>query len=166
MPKMQPVDMKFSRTYVSESSGIKTYLAKSLGILTSFFTEKFLAALSIQVSPRNLLFYVLVVQFIWILAESPLRQLAYRYLDAGLGFRYANFQLIDFMGQTILFLTFGQISNVLFGLWASGVFSAFEVTIYGITLVIIGFAIYTQLQIMYADLFGLLALFEKSKHSV
>lgn len=147
----------------SGDSGLSVWLQRSLGIITSFFTQTFLEALSIQVDEEELLVYVLVVQFIWIPLSSLLRGLVVKYSATGLGWRYHNLTLIDFVTQVTLFLTFGMISQVLGKAWGSGAFTPFEITVYGILLVILFFTWYTFVRVMFVDMYGLLAMYTKIK---
>jgi len=146
-------------------SGLSVWLQRSLGVITSFFTQTFLEALTIQVDQRQLLVYVLIVQFLWIPLSSVLRRFVEQYSSPGLGWRYHNLTVIDFISQVTLFLTFGMISQVLGAAWSSGTFNVFEITLYGTLLVILFFVGYTFIRVLFDDMFGLLALYDKIKHA-
>lgn len=142
-------------------NGLNIWLARSLGIITNLFTQTFLSALEIQVDEEELLVYVLVVQFIWMPFSSFIRPYVARYSATGLGWRYHNLTLIDFISQVTLFLTFGMISKVLGKAWSSGAFTPVEIAVYGILMVILFFIWYTYVRVMFVDMYGMLALYKK-----
>lgn len=160
---MKPNPPQVSALSTTGDTGLGVWLQRSLGVVTSFFTETFLNALSVQVDREQLLIYVVTVQLLWLPLSSFLRQIVTTHVSPGLGWRYHNLTLIDFVSQVTIFLTFGIISQVLGDAWSSGAFNVFEITVYGVLLIILFFVFYSYVRVLMVDMLGLLNLYEKIK---
>jgi hypothetical protein len=140
--------------------GLSIMLARSMGILTSFGTTGFLRGVGAQVDERDLLLYITVVFALWLIVEAPLRSLVAWLSVPGLGWQYNNVTLVDFFGQVLLFLEVGTITNVVVGTWLSGSHSVGEMVGYGVTIAILFFSVYTQINMMFGDMMHYIAVFE------
>ncbi len=145
---------------VSGNTGLSIWLDGSVAVIINIFTDNVLKALSIQVDERELLIYVVIVQLIWIAVETPFRDAVASFSATGLGWQYSNLTLVDAIGKTIKFLTFGMLAKAILREWSAGAFTVGQITAYGAVLLILFFAFFTKVKIMYGDMLGLVKMLD------
>ena len=132
--------------------GLSVMLGRSLTLLTSFFTNNFLQALGLQVDQNDLIFYLTVIFFFWLVIEQHLRYWVVWLSEPGLGWRFSNVTFIDFLGSVIILLWFGNLSNVVSSSWSSGAFSVSELVAYGLSIAIFFFTVFTIIKLHLGDM--------------
>lgn len=140
--------------------GLASMLGRSIGLITSFFTQPFLNTLGAQVDQNDLLLYITIIFAFWLAIQKPLRRIISSISDNHLGYRFNNLSLVDFFSQIIILLWFGILSNTVISIWSNGSFSIIELTCYGVSIAIIFFAFYTTIDLLFADKYKFIAIFE------
>jgi len=139
--------------------GIVVMLTRSLTLMSSFFTEDFLKALGLQVDQNDLVFYLTVIFLFWVMIEQYLRHWVEWLSAPGLGWKFSNVSIIDFIGSIIMLLWFGNLSNVLTTSWISGAFSVSELIAYGLAIAILFFTAFTIIKLHLGDMVSTLTSF-------